>query len=128
MNVNAAAVPTPSTSYMTSNAASTVLNSDQNAMTVTEDEREKAEQSAQAAQEAPLSQDALTKMMDDTNAFLESINTDIRFRWHEKAKQMMVEVYDHRNEKVLRTYPPKEFLDTIGKIREYVGAIIDKKV
>ncbi|MBC9784708.1 flagellar protein FlaG [Heliobacterium chlorum] len=85
-------------------------------------------ESEKFSQLLPYQKDPLTKMMEDTNAFLQAINTDIRFKWHEKAHQLMVEVYDSRNDKVIKTFPPKEFLDTIAKIKEYVGALIDKKV
>ncbi|MCW2278803.1 flagellar protein FlaG [Heliophilum fasciatum] len=75
-----------------------------------------------------LSQDTLTRLMQESNQFLSAINTDIRFAWHQKAERLMVQVYDQRDNRVLKEFPPHEFLDTIAKIREYVGSLVDTKV
>ncbi|MZP29277.1 flagellar biosynthesis protein FlaG [Heliobacterium undosum] len=143
MSIQSVNAPAPFLSNATPNGSPAMQNGVQTATAaVMEDETEKAvvaaqtvqaaqtaqSQPAQSLQPAPISKDALTKKMEETNAFLQSINTDLRFRWHEKAEQLMVEVYDHRNDKVLKTFPPKEFLDTLAKIRDYVGSLIDKKV
>lgn len=74
------------------------------------------------------SKDSLTRMMEESNTLLKTINTDIRFRWHDKAQELMVEIYDQRDERVLKTYPSKEFLDTMAKIRDFIGALLDVKV
>ncbi|ABZ83359.1 flagellar protein flag, putative [Heliomicrobium modesticaldum Ice1] len=74
------------------------------------------------------SKDAVIRMMQETNAFLLAINTDIRLQWHEEMEQFSVQVYDQRNNRVLREFPPQEFLDTMAKLREYVGILLDKKV
>ncbi|MCW2278778.1 flagellar protein FlaG [Heliophilum fasciatum] len=77
--------------------------------------------------EKTLSKDQLSKLMDDANQFLSAINTDLRFAWHDKTERLMVQVVDQRDNRVLKEIPSREFLDTMARIREFVGALLDKK-
>lgn len=51
----------------------------------------------------------------------------VRFQLHEGTKEMMISVVDPNTDKVIREIPPKEFLDFIQKMKEYIGMIFDKK-
>lgn len=62
------------------------------------------------------------------NQFVEAMNTNIRFVVHQKTNELMVQVVDQTNNKVLKEFPSKEFLDTITAIRNYVGMLLDKKI
>lgn len=68
--------------------------------------------------------DSLTKKM---TKLMELINSDIHFKLHEETDRMMVQVVDTRDGTVLKEFPPQELLDTLGKIKEYVGILLDKK-
>ncbi|WP_407307294.1 flagellar protein FlaG [Desulfosporosinus sp. SB140] len=68
------------------------------------------------------------KMTEAMNQFMESMNSTIRFKIHEKTNELMVQVVDQTNNKVLKEFPPHEFLDTIAAIRSYVGMLLDKKI
>lgn len=68
--------------------------------------------------------DSLTKKM---TKLMELINSDIHFKLHEGTDRMMVQVVDTRDGTVLKEFPPHELLDTLGKIKEYVGILLDKK-
>jgi len=70
----------------------------------------------------------LKKMTADMNQFVESMDTNIRFKYHDKTKELMVQVVDQTNNKVLREFPSHEFLDTIAAIRNVVGMLVDKKM
>ena len=70
----------------------------------------------------------LKKMTEAMNHSLKSMNTNIRFKYHEKTKELMVQVVDESNDKVLKEIPSHEFLDTIAAIRECVGVMLDKKM
>ena len=61
------------------------------------------------------------------NKFMENINSDIKFIYHEKSQRMMVQVVDTKEHKVLKEFPPSELLDIMANIREYVGVLLDKK-
>jgi flagellar protein FlaG len=76
----------------------------------------------------PLKKQDVEDITDGLNDFMESINTDIRFVLHTKMKELMVQVVDIKHNKVLREAPPKELLDTMAKIRDLVGALLDKKI
>ena len=70
----------------------------------------------------------LKKMTAAMNQFVESMDTNIRFKYHDKTKELMVQVVDQTNNKVLREFPSHEFLDTIAAIRNVVGMLVDKKM
>ncbi|SHI96700.1 flagellar protein FlaG [Propionispora hippei] len=74
-----------------------------------------------------LSKKNVEEITDGLNDFMQSINTDLRFVLHRKTDQLMVQVVDTKTNKVLREAPPKELLDTLAKIRDLVGALLDKK-
>lgn len=75
-----------------------------------------------------LSHDDVKNITQELNKFLELINTDLQFDVHEETKQLIVQVVDTKNQKILKEFPPHELLDTIAKIRDYVGILLDKKV
>lgn len=74
-----------------------------------------------------LSKKNVEEITDGLNDFMQSINTDLRFVLHRKTDQLMVQVVDTKTNKVLREAPPKEILDTLAKIRDLVGALLDEK-
>ena len=63
----------------------------------------------------------------EMNKFFQLIDANLQFAMHEKTKQLMVQVVDTKENKVLREFPSHELLDTMANIREYVGIMLDKK-
>ena len=63
----------------------------------------------------------------DMNKYFQSLNANLRFAYHEKTSQLMLRVVDASNDKVLKEIPSHEVLDMLAKVREYVGALLDKK-
>ncbi len=59
---------------------------------------------------------------------MESLNTDLRLKLHSKINELMVQIVDNKTHKVLREAPSHEYLDMVARIRECLGAILDKKV
>lgn len=78
--------------------------------------------------QVPLTKAELETVASDLSDFMQSLHTDIEFSIHEKSGRMMVKVVDTKTHDVLKEFPPEELLDTIGAIRDYVGALLDKKV
>ncbi|EHQ91626.1 flagellar protein FlaG [Desulfosporosinus youngiae] len=70
----------------------------------------------------------LTPKIDALNKIFAFMDANIRFEIHEKTGQLMVQIYDQENDKVLKEFPPSEFLDTVASIRDYVGILLDKKI
>ena len=73
-------------------------------------------------------QEDVKKTTETMNQFLEAMNVNIRFKIHQKTNELMVQIIDQSNNKVLKEFPPHEFLDTIAAIRNYVGMLLDKKI
>lgn len=71
--------------------------------------------------------DEVKEMTDAMNKFMQSLNADLQFAMHQRTQRLMVQLVNSKDNKVLKEFPPKEFLDMIAKIRDYVGAILDKK-
>ena len=86
---------------------------------------EEAEQNS--SQQVSLTKEDLQTVASDLSDFMQSLNTDIEFSIHEKSGRMLVKVVDTKTHDVLKEFPPEELLDTIGAIRDYVGALLDKK-
>ncbi len=95
----------------------TALNSRQNARQ--DDKKEK--------DEVRLSKQEVVEITDGLNEFMAAMNTDIKFVLHTKMKELVVQVVDNKSHKVLRESPPKELLDTLARIRDFVGSLLDKK-
>jgi flagellar protein FlaG len=74
-----------------------------------------------------LSREEADQVTDEMNSIVQALNTKIQFQLHDKTKQLMVQVVDINDGKVLKEFPPHELLDVMAKIREYVGSLIDKK-
>ena len=76
--------------------------------------------------------DALTKedlspITQELNKMLEYMTADLQFELHDGTGQLIVRLVDIKDNKVLREYPPKEMLDKIAKMREYIGMLLDEK-
>ncbi len=48
------------------------------------------------------------------------------FQIHKETGQLMVVIKDVETGEVVKTVPPEELLNTLGNIKEAIGAIIDK--
>lgn len=72
--------------------------------------------------------DDVRVMTEALNKFMQALEADLQFAMHDKTQQLMVRLVDTKDHKVLKEFPSSEFLDVIAKIRDYVGALLDKKV
>lgn len=86
-----------------------------------------SEESSVEKKKTPLSKQDVSELTEEMNKFLELINSDIQFKLHDKTKQLIVQVVDTRDNKVLKEFPPHEMLDTLARIRDYVGLLLDKR-
>lgn len=74
-----------------------------------------------------IGKDEATNITEQMNKFMQLVNSDIQFEMHEGTKQLMVRMVDSTDGTVLKEFPPHELLDTMARIREYVGLLLDKK-
>lgn len=84
------------------------------------------EQSQQTL-EKPL-KEQLEKAVKGINDFIETSNTHIQFKLHEKLNEYYVTVVDNDTKEVVREIPSKKVLDVYAAMTEFIGLIIDKKI
>ena len=70
----------------------------------------------------------LKTMSHAMNRFVEMLTADLKFEVHDKTHEVLVKFVNTKTGEVLKEYPPKEYLDMIARIRDYVGMMIDKKI
>lgn len=116
-NPNVASITPANTGTEATKSSSTVVRS-----TASQDTLPKEEKS-----EAQVSKDELSDITAALNKFVTSLNADLHFAVHNKTKELMVQLVDEKQHKVLKEFPPHEFLDMIAKIRDFVGVLLDKK-
>lgn len=100
----------------------------QQEVSMTKNNQENDETGANAEETNRLSKEDVEGMTESLNDFMQSLNTDIKFVLHQKMDMLMVQVVDNKSHKVLREAPPKELLDVMARVRDFVGALLDKKI
>ncbi len=78
--------------------------------------------------EQELSQADAKSLTEALNHFMALQSADLQFSFHEKTERIIVKLVDVKTNEVLREFPPKEFLDMVARIQDYLGALVDKKV
>lgn len=68
--------------------------------------------------------EALAKL----NLMIEFTPVRLEFSYNESANRMVVKVVDQESGKVLRQIPPEKVLETMQRIREFIGLLLDEKV
>ncbi len=81
----------------------------------------------QEATDKPLEADDLQPFFAGFNKFFQMMNVDLQFSLHEKTQRLMVKLVDVKENKVLKEFPPEEFLNMVARIQEYVGVLLDKR-
>lgn len=91
-------------------------------------EKQESQPGEQLADKTSVDSENLKKSAEEMTKWVQGLNTNIKFAVHEETNQLMVQVIDIVEQKVLREFPPRDYLDMIAKIREFVGMLLDKKV
>lgn len=65
---------------------------------------------------------------DSINKFLESANTQLRFKLHDQLNEYYVVIIDQKTDEVVREIPSKKLMDTFAAMKEFVGVLIDRKI
>lgn len=68
------------------------------------------------------------KMTDSMNKFLESTNTELRFKYHDELETYYVTLINSNTDEVVREIPSKKLLDMYAAMCEFVGIFVDKKI
>ncbi|HJF31267.1 MAG TPA: flagellar protein FlaG [Sporosarcina psychrophila] len=88
--------------------------------------QEKVQQKADNEQQLPV--DKARQVTDSMNTFLESANTQLRFKFHEKLNEYYVTIVDSKTDEVIREIPSKKLMDIHAEMREFVGLLVDRKI
>lgn len=91
-------------------------------------QQEKSELANKRQLELQVSKEEISNMVENTNQFMETIRKSLHFQLHEDTNRMVVEIRDLDTDEVIKELPPKEFLDMVARIRDYVGLMIDEKI
>ena len=67
------------------------------------------------------------KVTEELNNFMQSMNTDIKFVFHNRTDTLMIQVEDGKTHRVLKEFPAHELLDMVAKMKDDVGALVDQK-
>ncbi|GEM_PF-3362554 len=67
----------------------------------------------------------IKEMMERINRYLQENKLDLHFYLHEGVERLALQVIQDSTGKILREYPPKEWLDLEAKLREMVGVFVD---
>lgn len=70
----------------------------------------------------------LEKKVNHLNDMMEPFNSHLKFEIHKETGNIMVQIIDNRNDKVIKEIPPKKLLDIAAAIQEVVGLFVDKRV
>ena len=69
----------------------------------------------------------IQKVTQELNEAMNPLNINLEFKYNQKVDELVVQVVDKSNDKVIREFPPKEALKLMEKMRELVGMLFDKK-
>ncbi|GAB6100065.1 hypothetical protein JCM16358_19440 [Halanaerocella petrolearia] len=78
--------------------------------------------------EKEFTKEELEEGVEQLNEAVQPFHKELNFELHEESERMMTKVVNTENNEVIREIPPKEVLDMLGKIKEMVGLILDKKI
>ncbi len=82
----------------------------------------------QKGEERELPVQKAQQMTDSMNKFLESVNTQLRFKLHDELKEYYVTIVDSNTDEVVREIPSKKLMDIYASMKEFVGLLIDRKI
>ena len=97
--------------------------------TVVEQTREAQVQAEVASQiDAELSKESAKQMTDSMNRFLETVDTQLKFKFHDQLNEYYVTIVDSKTDKVVREIPSKKLMDIHAAMREFIGLLVDHKI
>lgn len=92
---------------------------------------ERVQAKGKAEEKAPsvpgISIEELKKALAKLNMMMELTPVRLEFSFNEPTKRMVVKVIDQESGKVLRQIPPEKVLETMQRIMEFIGLLLDEK-
>lgn len=72
-------------------------------------------------------QDKVEKSVQQFNDLLDIFNRELHLEIHDETEQPFVQVINIATQRVIRSYPPEEFLDLVARLRETISLFFDEK-
>ena len=87
-------------------------------------------QAAEVDNEPYLSPDEIEKLVSRGNSLFEDLHLHEQFRLvqHDKLPRTMIRLLDVQQDRVLREFPPKKYLDLVAALQELSGLLFDERV
>ncbi|ABO50923.1 flagellar protein FlaG protein [Desulforamulus reducens MI-1] len=64
--------------------------------------------------------------IDKLNKTMETYNTELRFKLHEKSGEYIVKIINPKDDSVIREIPPERVLNMVAYFKEMLGIVVDK--
>jgi flagellar protein FlaG len=74
-----------------------------------------------------LSDQELSEITKNLNQLAEKMNFGVKFNYCEKLDCLTTQIIEKKTNKVLKEFPPKEMLNVLTRIHDWIGIILDKK-
>ncbi|MCG7334321.1 flagellar protein FlaG [Sporosarcina sp. ACRSM] len=87
-----------------------------------------ANKARQTKSEQQLPLEKAQQLTESMNTFLESANTQLRFKLHDKLNEYYVTIIDMKTDEVVREIPSKKLMDIHAAMREFLGLLVDRKI
>ena len=95
---------------------------------IKEVERVFEEAKAKGGRDEQLSKELARQMTDGMNRFLQTVDTQLRFKYHDQLNEYYVTIVDSKTDKVVREIPSKKLMDIHAAMREFIGLLVDRKI
>ncbi|HHX88068.1 MAG TPA: flagellar protein FlaG [Firmicutes bacterium] len=69
----------------------------------------------------------LQKEVDRLNDTARIYNIGLRFSIHQETERLVVQVYDRRDNEVIREIPPEKVLNLVAQIQQMIGLLLDEQ-
>ena len=69
----------------------------------------------------------LHKVVDDLNTTMNTLGIELRFKFDDKADELVVQAVDKKSDKVIREYPEKEMLVLKEHMKDLIGLLYNEK-
>lgn len=69
----------------------------------------------------------LLSLIDDTNNRLKGIRRRCEYTYNDEVNRIAIKIVDSQTQKVIKEIPPEEALETIQKLWEVAGILVDEK-
>lgn len=81
-----------------------------------------------SSKEEILPNEKAKSMVESMNKFLGSVQSQLKFQFHDELSEYYVTVVDSTTNEVIREIPSKKLLDIHAAMREFVGLLVDRKI